>query len=429
MKFATAMAVAVGLCVVLHAAAAPSAVEVVGSEPDDKLQAGIDPWNVAAQPDSAQTRAWAGGDVGYARPLSRGVVMWLFGDTLGGHWNGTAAQRIDGWLPAMPHSSVGLYDAKTRAMSRFVVRPGHKAFAHPPFAGEGWDDFAWGMTFSQVQTGRDRLLMIADHIQGDATQDMGFLVNGSWAGVWRGVESRPRHPLEWTQEWVHIPTSGLNVLGRAETPRALMQWSAALHADAAAGWMYLMGYYQDPDNTATNRQLMSRAPLADVYRGDWAAHEVLRADGTWMRNSAMVAPDFDVRELMDMFGPSVWHSGGETATESSFAFSEELGLWYMYTLPFQHHGIEIRFAESIEGPYLEPQQVYDIPWPQNDERAFCYAVKSHPWMAPSKPIPGADVTLALTYVCNTMDVDDLFIPEFRSIYVPQIVRVGLSRRV
>ena len=365
----------------------------IAAAPDGFLQAAFQPWTR-----DTTSHAWTGGDVGASCALTPTRTLWVFGDTLIGHWEGK--RRVSEGA-AMPHSSVGVWDLGAAPRDAMTWRwgPGDTSFFRPSW--ESSKEAFWAaVTAPRLVDGRVLVLGNRVSYTGEGGP-MGFRTKESFIFTIDGAADRPDDPASWTLDYYPLPHTGnLSAGGFVDFARGAL---------LVGPWLYLYGNVR---TAATGgREVLSRIPWADLRVRNFSAQEYWT--GAWRRGWSDDLPE----ALATLWSPQV--------AEMQPQWCDKTGSYVALTIPFGSTRVELRAAPAPEGPWSDPRKVYDIPPPQNDTtKFFCYATMQHDAASlprdPSSPPPD----LVFTYVCNGRTLADVFAEGAEASYTPQFVRLS-----
>lgn len=374
-----------------------SAVPGVSFFPARGLSALLAPW--AGAPPSAR-RLWSGGDVATSIPLTPAHALWIFGDTLIGHWALNDTQRVNDVGKRMPHSSVAVFDTAAATLT-YAWGAGDTSFFKAP-----WESAAAAFWTSVLFPPRgDAVCALGMKVQYLAPSGpFSFLVNGTVLACAAGAITNPAAPGGWAQSWAYVPGTG-NTSAAADD---LEFNNGVMYTGEGAGdFVHLVGYHRSRDQVT--RQVLCRLTWAAFDAGDWASREYLNEGGLWGQWAGAGA-------LATLWAPFI--------PELTVQYSPLRGQFFVvYTSFLEGPVVRIMFSPRLEGPWTAPAPIYDIPAPFNNSVLFfCYAAKAHGELAPL--LAGGDACAAgeeayvLTYACNAWDVETLFEPGYAAVYAP-----------
>lgn len=194
-----------------------------------------------------------------------------------------------------------------------------------------------------------------------------------------------------------------------------LHWYSAM---ARSGdFIYLVGSLEDESNMRRHKtvhgeiqekgMVISRIRVEHMAALQWGQVQYWNGD-IWAVHT--------VSGTLPRLKPIVYYTGGG---ETTLHWNEQLELWYML-LSTQHlqNQIMLHYSASVEGPW-EAVSIYQPPAPFNNTRHYmCYATKAHPSLAGPNEI-------VFSYVCTQRPWTW---PGMTNIYVPQFVRVKISKK-
>ncbi len=323
---------------------------------------------------------WRGADGDASVPLSPLRVLWLFGDT----WI-TAPDARGRRGGEVIRNSLAIEDLAEG-------RPGKISFywqgdAESPRAafqrksGPGW---LWPL--SGVRLGEPLFLFFVNVVETSDTI-LGFELSGS---VLVKVSNPDDPPQKWRADLRDIPFFSHGKEGDSAFG------SACFFLD---GFLYIYGYREDWSLGPKGRRLLvARAPPEALETGDFSLWRFFTGDA-WSGVWSEASPLFD-----------------GAATEMSVSwFPAERKFISVYTCCGLSPRILARTAPGPEGPWSEPELLYECPDASWNKSYFCYGGKAHPELATM----GNE--LMLTYSANSWDFEDL--RKDLRLYWPRFVRV------
>ena len=361
------------------------------------------------------------------------MTMMLFGDTIFGQVN-SQNQRTS-WVD-MPHSSLGVIRtaADNSVIMEFILNE-TTSTTRPtsifiPLDANPTEDYFWivqGTALSNTSS----VLIFADRIRN--SPDPGPL---SFITVCTSVillDDWTVPMKDWTYSTCDMPDTGVNASG--------VMWVTGLVEDPLnPDWVYMLGERNLPQGSCNVPQavLLMKVPIAGIAHCNTSLAQYLVCDDANCTNStwSTSAPG-NATQYYPLFP--------EALPESTIYYHPGLELWLMPCIPFLSSSIQLWYAESIEGPWLLhpqvctksvvnnnlplarifltlPKPLLEIPAPWSDSYFFSYAPKLHPtlpWAAPS----GTQAGLPFTFVSNSFNTSDLFLPGMEQVYVPQWYRM------
>ncbi|MCX7766985.1 MAG: DUF4185 domain-containing protein, partial [Candidatus Sumerlaeia bacterium] len=310
-------------------------------------------------------------------------VLWIFGDTIigtlregkreGSMINNSIA--IQEWSDSLPGKVDFYWDLTDRV-------PG--SFFHP----DSFDKPYWFWPGTGVTINNTTYLFLA-RVERDKNiiGGLSFQVTGCYLFKIKNIDKSP-------EGW-DISTVDLGYGNNHFNVN-----TAALIED---GYVYLLGYYDGPENKPLERvAILCRLPIDKLE-----AEKPGEALQFWsMGNQWLTTP----QNLQPLFQPGT--------TESSLYFDPVRKRYIASVIkPFSSDYFLFN-AEKLTGPWSEPQKVYDIPDLKENKLYHAYAGRIHPMLA-SHPDE-----LVLSYVVNTTDFWSMF--SIKDIYYPRFIKVYLG---
>lgn len=336
-------------------------------------------------PDDA---GWYGGDAAYSVPLpveSGRVSLWLFGDSFVQRPNSPESRSYP-----FVHNSIGLSYCEPGGewrLDTFWRRDGPgepRAFFEP-------DSAASWVRQAVRETGVPPYYWLFD---GFVAHDVLFI------GLLRIIHSEPRGPFN-----LPFRLAGMD-LARVENYRDApenwrIQISTLSHDPVAfpgstfvatTSHLYAFAFFDRGDGRAP--RMLSRLDLRALV--DWQAD--LSNELEYFSKNADWKAGFDPQDAMILMH--------DDASEMSVHFDVKANSWIAVYSDLARdssiggsNSVLLRRAQSLVGPWTEPQPLFAIPETiadssgKVDENLFCYAGKAHPQFA----LQGE---LLVTYVCN-----------------------------
>lgn len=329
-----------------------------------------------------RTRGFLGADGAASVPLDDGRVLWVFGDTVLGTQRGGKREG------PMVHNTVAI---QTRAADGpgsveyfwdLTDRiPG--AFFHT----ESFDSHIWYWPGTGVTVNGKTYLFLTKVTQGQSGDATTFKTTG--CTLFR-IQNPSSIPTEWevTKSDLGLGDDHFNV-------------NAASYVEG--DFVYLLGYDDGPNDQPLARvAILCRLSVPSLDAPEpGKAMEFWSDDGRWLPTPKTAAPLFKP-------GP----------TEGSLQY-DPVRKRYISVLirPFTPD-LCIVSAETLTGPWTDPQKVFHIPDLENKKGNHAYAARSHPELV------GDSGSLLITYVVNTTDFWSMF--GDMDIYYPRFVRVHLG---
>ena len=198
------------------------------------LQEAFEPWRWNTGPD-----AWTGGDVGASAPLNSNYTLWIFGDTLLGHWNEARKQRISAGV-GMPHSSVGVWNLRARnstAPVAWSVGASRSSFFRPH-----WESPKQAFWAASAATVKGVVAVFGNRVlYTGAGGPFGFFSNESVVFLVSGASDRPSAPLDWQLSEFFVPHTG-NITSGEDGSWSYLDLSKGVINHG--GFVYLFGFVQ-----------------------------------------------------------------------------------------------------------------------------------------------------------------------------------------
>lgn len=396
---------------------------------DAELQSAFEPWRFAHK-----HMVWTGGDVGASTRLSSNRVLWIFGDTLIGHWNASAAQRVAD-TARMPHSSIGIWDLDKPADQEpiaFSWGANESSFFRPEW--ECAAEAFWAAVAAPDPLPGGTVLVVGHRILYHGSGVWGFTPNETVVFLVDGATERPDEPASWVLSSGIVPHTG-NI--STAHGWAVVDFGRAVFVEA--GYVYLHGQVQLQGAKSKNprAEVVGRVRWDDLRASSWGAMEFWARPGrgTEWHAGAPFAAEWQVGwtddlpwRLLPLWAPST--------AEAQVQWVKALGAYAVVDIPFLSTFVQIRTARALQGPWSAPTHIYTIPAPFNDtSRYFCYSAMNHnPDHLPAarRAAEGARANrsraerggFVFTYVCNGESLAIVYAPGARSVYVPQFVRVA-----
>jgi len=326
---------------------------------------------------------WTGADGAYSVPLSKNLILWLFGDTWVGdiqnnvHVNATIVNNTLAIQHGLPpsESSVDFYIGRT---------PGGKAeaFIHPA-DGRGW---LW--IYHGVLTPQGLYLFLVQIERTEKPPAAGFRLIGTWLAHVANPEDLPAN---WRIAHHRIPW------GSFSSPAATLFGSWVLKQGQ---WIYIYGTTEDViDGFHHKYMILARAPESGLARFDqWQFYN----NGKW-------SADYKKAERLC----------AGVANEYSVSYLPAMGNYIaVYSDSDRSDNIVARFAPNPWGPWDDPVSFYRCPEARWGKNIICYAAKGHPGILEDPN------ELMVTYIANSTDFDTM-VNDAR-LYRPRFIRVRFN---
>jgi hypothetical protein len=415
----------------------PLAAAGISAAPDPFLQAAFEPWTWHGK---YARHDWTGGDVGASCKLTDSRTLWVFGDTLIGHWGKAHGRRISDATGAMPHSSIGVMNLTMPPSHGF---PGPVAwhwgqndssFFRPSWEknkGPGRQAFWAAVTTPRTVNGR--LLVLGNRVLYTAKGGpMGFLSNETVVFSVDGATKDPDNPANWTMDWFTLPHTG-NLSHLPNKPLVDLARGTLLldgKDDGRGGhpaggedpWLYLYGYVRTAaavGQLPRDREIVSRIRWQALQGRSFSAQQYWVGGSTgWQQGWSDDLP----QRMAALWSPGV--------AEMQPQWSTALQQFVVLTIPFGATFVEMRSAPAPEGPWSQvPKTVYHIPPPQNDTtKFFCYATMQHDLVSlpRNESASESESDIVFTYVCNGRTLGDVYASGAEASYIPQFVRMRFN---
>jgi hypothetical protein len=335
-------------------------------------------------PSFPYSEGWLGGDGGYSIPFSKARALWLFGDTFVGRDRATTRAGAQ-----MVSNTIGISDCAGEAwhIDYYWHRASDDHTARAFFNSDDPSISYW--PFDGFSYQGNVYLVLTRVVKTSGGGPFGFKTVGTdLAKITNPLVNPDRWPISYSRL-----TDSLFVFPGA---------SIVLQPPYA----YLFGVLDD----VTHRRhsvVLTRVALRTLER-PLIAIEYLARDGSWKHG----LDPRDARILVE-----------DGAPEFSFRFHSEVGKWVLVQQNprFGSGGIEVRFADKIEGPWSAYRPLAAEPeMTRADAHAkeiFCYAAREHAQFSPGPR------SLLLTYACNSLSFRTL--AGDMSIYRPVVLGAEL----
>lgn len=353
--------------IVLAAGIALAAIPAVAA--DFSIHVSVAPeWNQLFQ----NTNGWIGADVAYSVPLGREKVLWLFGDTFVGHIR--HGRRIQ---PKMIHSSIAIQ--KFAQPPRFYYPEDKKGQPESFVKSPGPRTYFWLEDGMRTSRGLCIFLQEVKWINDSA---WGFQCIGTWLAL---VHNPDDSPALWKISLRPLPFARL-----ADGQDAVLGTETL----KTGGYVYVYGYSNRTNATATKNQILARAAEDELANPDaWKFY----SNGGWTKDFQIATPIF----------PDAGAEGSVSWQPflKKFVFIYSEGIWGR---------IVMRTSTSQEGPWTAPEALYQCPEMKISPHVFCYAAKGHPELS-------ATNELLVSYASNSEKPSDVM--NNTNLYVPRFIRV------
>jgi len=351
-------------------------VEVISSEPASELTQLFKP----------QKRGWLGADGAASVEITKGKILWLFGDTILGNCSKDGKRT-----GTIVRNTLGLQDLSKGfpgEVEFFWDIPGN--FPTSFFLAEGYDQDYWYWPTAGVMLDEELIVFVYKILPGPDPFTLGFEVGEM---TLMRINNPLDPPNKWNKTIIPFGTGG-NHQG----------FCSAIYVEKP--YLYFLGFDDGPADKDLGRQaVLTRAKIEDIKnnKGKDALEFWTKADdgGKW---------DNKPENLLPLFKP------GET--ETSLQYNEYSKQYISVIMHFGEPDIYIVTAPQITGPWSEPIKVYTTPEPVKDKNYSAYAAKAHPELAKEPD------EIIITYIVSTMDFWTIF--KDPNVYFPQFVRVKLK---
>jgi hypothetical protein len=323
-----------------------------------------------------QDPRWLGADGAYTIDLGDGRVLWLFGDSF------------------IATTSADSRSASTMVRNSIAVMTGHDLLtasmqfawtaSSPPDAFVTEDGSNWFWPADGVRVPNGPLVMFMNE-QTSSSGGLGFAATGYHAVI---VSDPSGAPTSWQPASIAV----------APAPYDATAAVACSVVDPASDT--LVALLVDGSN---HHGRLVRWPMASVAAGDLTSP-------AWWSGSQWTSDGSSVAVVID-----------NGATECSLSQLAD-GTWlHVSSQGFGATTIAIRTAPRIEGPWSDPDDVFEPPESQVPN-AFVYAGKAHPTLTTHAP----DATLVVSYANNSFTFSDLFAPaNVDTLYWPHVAELTL----
>lgn len=329
-------------------------------------------WNEMFQ----RTNGWIGADVAYSVPLGLDKTLWLFGDTFVGQIrNGKRASA------KMIHSSIAVQPLGEEPQFYFPVDERHwpQSFIKSP----GPRTYFW---LSDGVRTKDGLYLFMQQVEWINDSAWGFRCVGTWLDFANNPDAPPG---QWKIKTHKLPFARL-----ADGQDLLLGCEILQSGD----YVYLYGYSNHTNATATKNQIVVRAPGNEFGNSElWEFY----SSGTWTKDFSKATPIFS--------GAGAEGSVSWQPYLKRFVFVYSDGIW---------GSILIRTAEAPEGPWSAPTKVYQCPDMKFSRHVFCYAAKGHPELS-------ATNELLISYAANSESLSEVM--NDARLYWPRFIRVTFEK--
>ena len=328
---------------------------------------------------------WLGGDAAYSVLLPDGRTLWLFGDSIVADNPG---ERVRARGKEMVRNAIGISQCDSSGNWRMQYFWSGR-FGDNPRAFFESGSLDWWYWPADAFTHNGRVYVVLRKLRGKPGERMfPFEVFGA---VLARVSNLDESPGNWKIEYADLVEETND------------NFAATVVVKGAHAYFFSVarGGQEFPRPLVLARSVLEE--LDDSSPG----LEYLAKDRTWK-------PGYQSEDALAVLPDG--HS------EMSIRYHETIGRWVAVTQgpEFLSKRIMIRTARELEGPWGEPQRVYDFPEmnsasPGYDKDTFCYAVKEHAQL-------GTEDKLLITYVCNSFDFGkmvanmEIYLP--RPIWVP-----------
>eukprot|EP01130_Rhizamoeba_saxonica_P001372 TRINITY_DN11234_c0_g1_i1.p1 TRINITY_DN11234_c0_g1~~TRINITY_DN11234_c0_g1_i1.p1 ORF type:complete len:370 (+),score=66.31 TRINITY_DN11234_c0_g1_i1:16-1125(+) len=322
---------------------------------------------------------WLGSDVFTSVNLDENRYLFILGDTLVGNLTKKGHRN---WSH-MPRNSL----ATMRITERYMFPPEFYIKYDPNndnsgfFTSEDKNTWYWPIQGTPI---KNQLYILAYSVTSNGTGAFGFSIIGTTIIK---VKNPRDEILNWKYTYHPLPNSNSNI-----------NWVTA--AIAVSDYWYIVG-----SSEGKKESILTRIKLNDVYNLNWDKFEY------WSTIEGSSVPSYHYASENTLLTP-IFHPN---IPETSLYYHDFLGKWFILEIPAFSGTVNLRTANSIEGPWTNGVPIYQIPEPWNDinDGVFCYAPKYHPMFSENN-------TLVFSFMSNTFNVEDLNTKT--EVYVPQFIR-------
>lgn len=327
---------------------------------------------------------WTGADGAYSVALNQHTIAWFFGDTwIGQIKNG---QHVNATLV---NNSVAIQNGRNPAEAEMNFYFGRTGDGSPAALIRPDDGRGWFWVFDGVMSSKGLYLFLIQVERTAGNDVFDFRVIGTWLSH---VENPSDVPSDWRIRQSRIPWSTFS------GSEGILWGSAVLQIDNV---LYIYGTTVDIGSTDRKKYMvLARVPadrLDDYSR--WRFY----ADGGWVSNFRRVS----------RLSPDMPH-------EYSVSY---LPVLKQYAAVYSQDGLSknimARLSPEPQGPWSDPEKIYQCPEAEWDNSIFCYAAKAHAILSQTPD------QLIITYIANSVDFDKT--ANDARLYRPRFLKVTFAK--
>jgi hypothetical protein len=400
-----------------------SRFEVVSTAPDDSLTERFRPeslvtsrnsWNNSSQRFEKCGQAWTGADAAYSIPIGRDKTLWLFGDTFLRPQDRPAKTKGTKSL-SMINNSMALQNLRKDQMLDSNKARINMVFAPAPL------EFYWQVTQNKAQSFfEDKTLKELGHwlwpldgIYKDGKLYEFFNEIGKSQNASPAFGFAASNQLLLRVENVESPADKWKMtFAKIEAPE--LQVGNAVTQDEDFAYVYC-SYHPAREGMNQHPQIIIRLPLDGLDKIN--ARDLLQTAEIWGRDSRDKIRIENRWIKSSVAQPEILMQDGAP----EFSVSQVKGLDGYFAVYFPSGfgtKIMLRHAPRPEGPWSEPQCLYDCPL--DTERFFVYSAKSHPEFCTK------DGELCVTY-CENIKSSNSTALEPEEFYFPHAIKVQIKK--
>ncbi|MEJ2719765.1 MAG: DUF4185 domain-containing protein [bacterium] len=328
---------------------------------------------------------WLGADGALSVPLSKGRILWLFGDTFVATSNAHVRSESE-----MVRNTVAIQTGKDPCTASMTFHWRRDNDGSPAsFFPESGDQWYWPGHGIQLNEGPLVIFLFA--MIGVPGRGLGFATKGYALAV---IDNPNRSPELWNLRVVDVTPNAFDAIP-----------ATAVIRDST--YVVALAIRQE----GTHAGALVRYPVTSLARGDATTAE------WWAGESRRWIPSSSLGEST----PAVVLD--DAGSECSLHWDESTRLFvHVASHGFGASTIGLRTAPVLTGPWSSPRIVYRPP-ESDGPRPFVYAAKAHPELIGPKP-----GDLVITYATNSFEFADLLTKEgSRSLYWPRFVAVPIGK--
>lgn len=330
-------------------------------------------------------KGWTGADIATSIPLSENTTLWLFGDT----WIGEIkkGRHVNS---SMISNSIAIQKEKepSKAKIDFHYRT-VQGKPRPWISPKNGQRVFW-LSRGGILT-KEGLYLFMDRIvqKPEDSSVFGFKSLGV-------VMAHIHNPLDPPNRW-EISQKPVPWLQRSPQGEEISFGTPMLNEK---GMTYFYGS-KTSEKEKNRFMLLARVPEESIEDfSEWRFY----SNGAWQEDFRKAGPIFD-----------------QAGAEFSVSYLPGLKRYAaVYTEGGLSKNILIRFSPKPEGPWSEPQVVYQCPEMEWDKDYFCYAGKGHPYL------PMKEDEMLVSYVCNSTDFWKM--ASDSRIYFPKFLKIKVHPR-